>query len=323
MHEQQISPLLESRLDPLLGLIGGRNVAEICANGPGMVFADIIGRGWQEIRTPWLTEEWARDTCAFLANEMELPFTDEKPVLAVQLPGGHRTNWGLGANFHSHENTRLALTVRVKRPFNATFQDFGLSDDHPWALQLREAMENGKAILVSGGTNSGKTTLLNMLCQFIPHDKRLVVTEDVPELTPPHRNFSRILVSRLVGKSGLTHADAINQLTRMTPEVAGVGEISVDNAFAYLRIANTGHESSFATIHANSPWGSMRAMRKNVAMSGNDPFGVIEEMVETIDLIVQVKSVRDGVRRVRKITDVVAPRDLPEVMNEIHSGARV
>ncbi len=315
-----ISEILNLHLKDLMKVIGMKHVVEVMGNEPGTLLIERHSGGFEEMPAPWFTSDWAMTLCRGLANELQLPFDgDRDPRLDVQLPGGHRVHWIIGPNIESG----LSMTVRVKRPFKASFADFGLDETSAEAVQLQQAMIDGKAIMVSGGTSTGKTTLLDFLVGFIPSHRRVIITEDVPELTRRHRNFVRLLVSRMVANTNMKPADAIDSLVRMRPDVAGVGEISVGNASAYLRIANTGHDASFCTIHARTPWGAMRAIEQNVKMAGEDASGVIDAVAEVVDLIVQVKaSDAGGGRRIRAITDVVVPRELPEYRDYKSAGRR-
>lgn len=302
-----LSPLLLRRLEPLVDLAEKKDVAELCCNEFGRVLVERFGsKGWQEEAVPWLNSDWAWDLGRFFANELDLPFSEELPILSVQLPGGHRLQMDLGANMPKG----IALTVRVKRKFAARWEDFGLSADHEWARFIRMEIEAGKGFLVSGGTYSGKTTLLNMLLRLVPGWYRILTAEDVGELDVPHRNWVPFMLSRLVAKSKRTYLHVLDSIIRHRPDGVAWGEISIENAFPFVRVMNTGHECCFSSVHANSPWLALRAIHQNVQLAGYNPAGVIEYLAETIAFIVQVKRSHDG-RRV--ITDVVQPGQLPQL----------
>lgn len=302
-----ISPLLLSQLEPLLDLIRTREASELCVNQFGEVLVERFGKaGWQQFSAPWLTAEWAWDLGQYFSNELELPFNRSRPILSVQLPGGHRLQMNIGSNMAKG----IALTVRVKRKFTAKWSDFDIAADGDLAKRIIAHIEAGGSFLVSGGTYSGKTTLLNLLITFIHPDLRLLTAEDVGELDVPHYNWAPFLLSRLVSSTTLTYDDLPDSVIRHRPDVVGWGEVSRDNTMSFLRVLNTGHECAFSCVHANSPELALRALDQNLTMAGHQVSGAIEYFAEAIGMIIQVKRGRDGRRR---ITDVVSPRELPLV----------
>lgn len=313
---KDVSPLLEQQMGPLMEAMAGERVTEVSVNREGELWVEEIGGSKRAIDAPWLTERWAWDLCVFLGNELDVPFSREVPILACQLPGGHRFHAVLGPNVRSG----IAISVRVKRPFKASWEDFGLSEDHEWAQRIISTLREGRSVLISGGTYSGKTTLLNMLVTYIPAERRVLLAEDVPEIDLPHRDRVEYVVSRLVARTQVNWEMMLDCIVRQRPDVVGFGELSMDSTYPFIRAINTGHESGFTTLHANSPWLALKAAEQNVILSGHPGRGTISLLAKTLGLIVQVKRNLQTQRRV--ITDVVAPLDLPEVQRALAEEER-
>ena len=163
-------------------------------------------------------------------------------------------------------------------------------------------------ILVSGGTGTGKTTLLNVLSAFIPSDERIITIEDAVELQLQQEHVVR-LESRppnIEGRGEITIRDLVRNSLRMRPDRIVVGEVRGAESLDMLQAMNTGHEGSISTLHANSPRDAIARMETLVLMAGMDlPLRAIREQIASaIDIIVQITRHKDGVRRVTHITEV-------------------
>ena len=163
-------------------------------------------------------------------------------------------------------------------------------------------------ILVSGGTGTGKTTLLNVLSAFIPSDERIITIEDAVELQLQQDHVVR-LESRppnIEGRGEITIRDLVRNSLRMRPDRIVVGEVRGAESLDMLQAMNTGHEGSISTLHANSPRDAVARMETLVLMAGMDlPLRAIREQIASaIDIIVQITRHKDGVRRVTHITEV-------------------
>jgi len=163
-------------------------------------------------------------------------------------------------------------------------------------------------IIVSGGTGTGKTTLLNVLSGFIPNDERIVSIEDAVELQLQQDHVVR-LESRppnVEGKGEVTIRDLVKNSLRMRPDRIIVGECRGGEALDMLQAMNTGHDGSLSTIHANTSRDALARLETLVLMAGMDlPLRAIREQVSSaIDVIVQLTRLRDGSRRVTSVTEV-------------------
>jgi pilus assembly protein CpaF len=202
------------------------------------------------------------------------------------------------------------LTIRkfARDPFMAAdLVKFGTLDERSVRF-LRACIEGRLNIVVSGGTGTGKTTLLNVLSSFIPNDERIVTVEDAKELQL-HQRHVLCMETRPpnVERTGeITIRDLVKNSLRMRPDRIVVGECRGGEALDMLQAMNTGHDGSLTTIHANSPRDTLARLETLVLMAGYDlPVRAIrEQMASAIDCIVQLTRLRDGTRRVTHVTEV-------------------
>ena len=164
-------------------------------------------------------------------------------------------------------------------------------------------------ILISGGTGSGKTTLLNAMSQMIDHGERIVTIEDAAELQlqQPHVVRLETRPPNLEGRGEVTMRGLVKNALRMRPDRIIVGEVRGSEALDMLQAMNTGHDGSMATVHANKPRDALTRLENMVNMSGITlpSKAVRTQIASAVDLIVQVARMRDGVRRVNCVTEVV------------------
>ena len=176
------------------------------------------------------------------------------------------------------------------------------------AVFLEAAVRGKLNVLVSGGTSTGKTTLLNVLSAFIPDGERIITIEDAAELRLGQQHVVG-LESRPANTEGagrVTIRDLVRNALRMRPDRIVVGEVRGGEAIDMLQAMNTGHEGSLTTVHANSPRDALLRLETMVLMSGVDlPLRAIREQIASaIDLIVQLGRNPDGTRAITHITEV-------------------
>ncbi len=178
---------------------------------------------------------------------------------------------------------------------------------------LSTCVEGKLNILISGGTGTGKTTLLNVLSNFIPTGERIVTIEDAVELQLSQRHVVR-LESRpqnIEGRGEISIRDLVRNSLRMRPDRIIVGECRGGEALDMLQAMNTGHEGSLGTLHANTPRDALSRMETMVLMAGLDlPMRAIREQIASaLDLIVHISRLRDGSRRITQVLEVVGMED--------------
>jgi pilus assembly protein CpaF len=174
---------------------------------------------------------------------------------------------------------------------------------------LSACVEGGLNILVSGGTGTGKTTLLNVLSSFVPSDERIVTIEDAVELQLHQRHVIRLEArpANLEGQGAVTIRDLVRNSLRMRPDRIIVGEVRGAEALDMLQAMNTGHDGSLSTVHANAPRDALVRVETMVLMAGFDlPSRAIREQIASaLDLVVHLERFRDGSRRVANVTEVL------------------
>lgn len=164
-------------------------------------------------------------------------------------------------------------------------------------------------ILVSGGTGSGKTTMLNVLSGYIQEDERIITIEDAAELQLQQSHVVRLETrpANVEGRGAVTQRELVKNALRMRPERIILGEVRGDEAFDMLQAMNTGHDGSLATIHANSPRDCMARLESMIAMTGMDmPTKMVRQQIASaVDLVVQVARLEDGQRKTISVSEVL------------------
>jgi pilus assembly protein CpaF len=181
-------------------------------------------------------------------------------------------------------------------------------------------------IIISGGTGTGKTTLLNALSAFIPNTERIVTVEDPAEvrLQQDHVITLEARPPSVEGKNAIKQRDLVRNCLRMRPDRIIVGEVRGEEAFDMLQAMNTGHEGSMATIHANNPREAITRLEQMVAMGGIkiSPEAVRGQIASAVGLIVQATRLSDGKRKVVSITEITGMEGNVVQMQEIFSFQR-
>ncbi len=246
---------------------------------------------------------------------------ESSPMVDARLPDGSRVN-AIVPPLAVHGP---CLTIRrfSEDPFTA--QDliaFGsMSDD--LALVLEACVRGKLNILVSGGTATGKTTMLNVLSRFIPEHERIITVEDAAELQlqQPHVVTLEARPANTEGQGRVEIRDLVRNTLRMRPDRIVVGECRGGEALDMLQAMNTGHEGSLTTLHANSARDALQRLEMLVLMAGVDlPERAIREMISSaIDLVIQITRLPDGSRKVTSVQELHGMEDRTIVLQELFS----
>lgn len=300
-----LDPVMREILKPLHHHYQDETTIELRVNEFGFVVTDRRGEGKKRTPDENLTPSILEGLCKSLANINGLAFhEDEAPKLSCVLPGGHRFECGIGASFPKG----ISLAIRCKHPFTPSWEQAGVS---PVIREyLKEAVLSEKNIIISGATNTGKTTLLNMLMEFLDPDRRVIAVEDTPEIHLERFWDSVSLLAAREANTGsgmLSWRELYDHLMRATPDEVIFGEISTQNAFAALAALNSGITGFKCTIHAESPHQAIhRKFDQNIAWAGENMPRVPEFLSELVDVVVQIKRCKQGFR---KVTDIFEPRN--------------
>jgi pilus assembly protein CpaF len=290
---------------PLEGLLADPTVSEIMVNRFDQIYVERSGR-LTETAQRFTGEAQLRRVIERIVSRVGRRVDESSPLVDARLEDGSRVN----AIIPPLAVNGSSLTIRKFAGTPYTAEDlirFGTVT--PEAATVLDAAVRAKLnILVSGGTGTGKTTLLNVLSAFIPVDERIITIEDAVELQLQQDHVVR-LESRppnIEGRGEITIRDLVRNSLRMRPDRIVVGEVRGAESLDMLQAMNTGHEGSISTIHANSPRDAVARMETLVLMAGMDlPLRAIREQIASaIDLIVQITRHKDGVRRITHITEV-------------------
>ena len=173
---------------------------------------------------------------------------------------------------------------------------------------LKAAVAGRTTILISGGTGSGKTTMLNALSTFISDKERMVTIEDAAELQlqQPHVGRMETRPPSVEGKGEIRQRELVKNALRMRPDRIIVGEVRGEEAFDMLQAMNTGHEGSMTTIHANTPRDAISRLEQMVGMAGFPMTiqSVRSQIASAVRLVIQLNRLSDGTRRVSSISEI-------------------
>src|SRR5947199_8763899 len=220
----------------------------------------------------------------------------------------------------------VSIRKSSKKPFNLNkLVDIGALMP-PMAELLAAAVKARITTIVSGGTGSGKTTMLNALSAYISHTERLITIEDAAELQlqQPHVARMETRPPNIEGKGEIRQRDLVKNALRMRPERIILGECRGEEAFDMLQAMNTGHEGSMATIHANNPREAISRLEQLIGMAGI-PMTVASirgQIPSPIRLIVQLQRLSDGKRRVTSISEITGMEGDIVQMQEIYKFVR-
>ena len=293
-------------LGPIEQFLADRTVNEIMVNSLDPIFVERLGV-IEPTTARFMSDEHLRRVIEKIVGDVGRRIDESSPMVDARLPDGSRVN----AVIPPLAVDGPALTIRKFAADPFQIEDligFGTVTEDLAEL-LRVVVEVGLNLLVSGGTGTGKTTLLNVLSGFIPNNERIVTIEDAVELQLHQQHVVR-LESRppnIEGRGEVTVRDLVRNSLRMRPDRIIVGEVRGAEALDMLQAMNTGHEGSISTVHCNSPRDALSRLETMVLMSGIDlPSRAIREQVSSaLDVIVHIQRGRDGVRRVSHVTEVI------------------
>jgi Flp pilus assembly CpaF family ATPase len=303
-----MNPTLETLMAPLNTLLNTPNLVELSVFKNGQVGLEVAGHGYKFVDMPQLGASYWRLLCHALANSNGLVFDPpHQPFLSVALPGGHRFQAKIGQGVESN----IDISIRLLRPIEIPFDQFGLIGQ--LCENIINLVQKGANIVVSGGTSSGKTTFLRQLLNLIPHEKRILTLEDTRELfIPGHPHLIHHIVPRNEGRNAELYGREIDHMMRSRPDVIILGEVSVGNAFPILRLLNSGHSGFMTTIHANTAELALTAaIPQNIRLSGQEDKGVVDVLMNTVDLVIQLHKV--GLKD-RLVTEIFFPKNNEKVV---------
>ena len=291
---------------PLEPLLARDDIADIMVNGANRVFIEVAGKVQL---TPIRFRDNAQlmNICQRIVSQVGRRVDESSPICDARLLDGSRVNV-IAPPLALDGPT---LTIRKFRRDKLTLEDLTrFGSISPAGARVLGVIGRSRCnVLISGGTGSGKTTLLNCMTAYIDVDERIITCEDAAELQlqQPHVVRLETRPPNLEGQGQITMRDLVRNCLRMRPERIIVGEVRGPEAFDLLQAMNTGHDGSMGTLHANSPREAMSRLESMITMGVFQlPTKTIREMVvASIDVIIQAERIRDGSRRITRITEVV------------------
>ena len=291
---------------PIEKLLADDSITEIMVNGAGDIWIERRGRLYQT-SVRFSDEAHLRRIITKIAGQVGRRVDESSPMLDARLPDGSRVN----AVLPPLSLSGSLLTIRKFGRERYSLDDMvRLGSLNREAVDLLQACLHAELnILISGGTGSGKTTMLNAMSGEIPGDERIVTIEDAAELKLNQAHVLRLEArpANIEGEGLVTIRDLVRNALRMRPDRIVVGEVRGAEALDMLQAMNTGHDGSLSTVHANSARDALARIETMVLMAGYDlPIRAIRQQVASaLDLIVHLERLSDGTRRVVAITDVL------------------
>jgi pilus assembly protein CpaF len=290
---------------PIEEYLDDDTVTEIMVNGLDGIFVERDGL-LHETDSRFLSDEHVMRVIDRIVGQVGRRVDELSPMVDARLADGSRVNAIIPP---------LAIDGPVLTIRKFSTRAFTLDDlvelgtmSHELCDFLAACVEGRMNILVSGGTGTGKTTMLNVLSAMIPETERIVTVEDAAELRLEQRHVIRLegRPANVEGRGQISARDLVRNALRMRPDRIIVGEVRGAEALDMLQAMNTGHDGSLSTLHANSPRDALSRVETMVLMSGIDyPLRAIREQVASaIDLLVHVARMRDGSRRIVRVAEV-------------------
>ncbi len=282
-------------------------VSDILVNGPSQIYIEKNGQ-IEPTKVHFTDEKHLMRIIQRIGANVGRRIDESMPMLDARLPDGSRVNAIIPP---------LALdgpSVSIRR-FGANPIDIrrlleldALTDD--MAFFLEACVKCKMNVLISGGTGTGKTTLLNALSRWIPSDERVITIEDAAELQLQREHVVRLETRppNIEGEGTITQRDLVRNSLRMRPDRIVVGEVRGAETLDMLQAMNTGHEGSMTTVHANNPRDALRRLENMVSMSGiNYPIRAIREQLSSaLDVLVHLARMTGGGRKIVQIVEITA-----------------
>jgi pilus assembly protein CpaF len=297
-------------LGPIVGFLADDSISEVMINGPKEIF--IERRGLIEKTDVTFRDEQSliaavRNIAQFVGRTID----EDHPVLDARLPDGSR----ICAVLPPCSRKGTTLSIRKFQKGSPSFVDLinRGSVTKEAARFLDVCIFLAKNTIISGGTGSGKTTLLNVLGSRIPNNQRVLVIEDSSELkiNTDHVVFFESKHADEQGEGAVTIRDLIKASLRLRPDRIVVGEVRGAEALDLISAMNTGHGGSMGTAHANTPYDALVRL-ETLAMMGESnvpPAAIRRQIASAIDLVVQIKRLSDGSRKITNISEIISEVD--------------
>lgn len=305
-------------LGPLEVLLSDPDISDILVNGYNRIYIEKFGK-LEKTDLMFRDDEHVLQIIDRIVSKVGRRIDESSPYVDARLPDGSRVN----AIIHPLALDGPTLSIRRFGVSPLKMSDIlnfdTLSKD--MATVLEGCVKARLNMLVSGGTGTGKTTLLNILSEFIPSSERIITIEDSAEIQLKQDHVVRLETRppNIEGRGEVTQRDLVRNSLRMRPDRIIVGEVRGSEALDMLQAMNTGHDGSLSTIHANTTRDALMRLETMVLMAGMDlPERAIREQVSSaINVVIQLTRMSDGTRKVVKISEITGIEGSTLVMQDI------
>ncbi len=305
-------------LGPLEPLLADDTISDILVNGPNSIYVE--RRGLLE-KSPahFRDERHLLRVIDKIVSRIGRRIDESQPMVDARLPDGSRVN----AIIRPCAIDGPSLSIRKFSADKLTLQklvDFGALTAGA-AFFLQAVVQSRLNVLISGGTGSGKTTMLNAMSSFIDPRQRIVTIEDAAELQLQQDHVVRLetRTANVEGTGSVSQRDLVRNALRMRPDRIVIGEVRGTEAFDMLQAMNTGHDGSMTTIHANTARDSISRLEQMVVMIGSDfPLSAVRQQIASgINIVVQLNRLADGSRKVMSISEITGLEGPTVLMQDI------
>lgn len=297
-------------LGPLEDLLADPSITDIMVNNKDEVFIERSGK-IELTSKKFISNEQVKTIIERIIAPIGRRIDESVPMVDARLPDGSRVN----AIIPPLSLTGPSLTIRKFRKERFKIEELIALKTLSSQMSdfIKACVVSRKNTIVSGGTGSGKTTILNVLSGFIPNNERIITLEDAAELRLHQEHWLR-LESRppnIEGKGAITIRELFRNTLRMRPDRIIIGECRGIETLDMLQAMNTGHDGSMTTIHANSTQDVLTRLDSMILMAGVElPIRAIREMIASaVDVIVHTARLSDGTRKVTQITEIAGMKD--------------
>jgi pilus assembly protein CpaF len=305
-------------LGPLEPLVADTTIDEILVNGPHRVFVERFGK-LEQTNVIFKDDNHLRQIIDRIVSRIGRRIDESSPMVDARLKDGSRVNAIIPPL--AIDGSSLSIRKFKKDPLRAD-DLIRLGSLTKEIITLMEIAVKGKLnLLISGGTGTGKTTLLNILSSFIPDSERILTIEDAAELQLQQSHVVRLETRppNIEGKGQVTQRELVKNSLRMRPDRIIVGEVRGGEALDMLQAMNTGHEGSLTTVHANSPRDALARIETMVMFSESNLShqALNRQIANAFHLVMQITRYSDGVRRISSISEITGMEGDVITMQEI------
>lgn len=325
LNAAEIARLNEDMLHELLGygplesLLRDPDVSDILVNTAKEVYVDRFGK-LELTPIKFADEQHLMRVIERIVDRVGRRVDESQPMVDARLPDGSRVNAVVRPI--AVDGSILSIRRFASVPFNLERLVENGALTTPAAELLDSLVKARLNILISGGTGTGKTTLLNAMSHGIAHAERIVTIEDAAELQLQQRHVVRTETRppNVEGRGEVTQRDLVRNALRMRPDRIILGEVRAGEAFDMLQAMNTGHDGSMTTVHANSPRDALARVEQMIGMAGIDVSqrSMRAQIASAINVVVQLRRFPDGTRRLVSLQEIEGMEGDIITMQEIY-----